>query len=243
MIRTWKVALVCAALGSFAHSAWPPAARAEDVRSTNSAEIEDELVEEQARQDALIALQYQLAGPFMDFTQAYEATIAERQKTAVELVSEIVNPSGCNIDVLDQALVMPDEFVTSEALTTGRDELNSLLASIVDSGKLGTLTLSSAMPPSVTPAVVHQMKIAVEQIRSLNKQYGLACAEQERVAQLAISHATEMLSASSRVRQEQAEIAGKVKTILAEMNRRIDEIDQGLVSWLELPLREAQGRS
>jgi hypothetical protein len=243
MIRTWKVALICAAMGSFAHGAWPPPARAQEARSNNLAEIQDELVEEQARQDALVALQYQLSGPFMDFTQAYDATIAERHKTAVELVREIVNPSSCNIDVLDQTLVMPDEFVTSQALNAGRDELNSLLVSIVDSGKLGTFTLSSAMPPSVTQAVVQQMKIAVEQIGPLNEQYGLACAEQERVAQLPISQASEMLSASSKVQQKQAEIAGKVETILAEMNRRIDEIDRGLVNWLELPLREAQGRS
>ncbi|HEV7435355.1 MAG TPA: hypothetical protein VGO22_10855 [Pseudorhizobium sp.] len=207
---------------------------------TGPEEMEAALTTEQARQDALQALQEQLSGPLTAFDNAYDATLSRRAQIVVEAISAALKTEGCNVALLEQAMIAPDVLVTSAALRAGKDELTSVLMEILDDGKIVEVEFASSSPPPVTEGVIAEIRKAFFEIALLNEQHALACVQQERVLQLPVSRGPEMILESAKLQNEQAELAKRLEDIVQGMNGRIDAIDQPLVEWIAGPLRDTQ---
>lgn len=249
MNRNWRAALLGTATVFSLHAAvavlpdpilGTRLASAQDAGELEPDDLEAALAEEQARQEASQRLEEQLSGPYAAFNEAYEATIAQRQRAAVELVRSALITDGCNMGRLEEVQYAPDLFVLSDTLTRGKDELQGLHTSATEDGKTVELEFSSEAPPSVTETVVGEIKRTMKQIEALNAEYARSCVEQERISQLPATQANEIMAVSLKLESEQAELSAKLDQVVIDMNGRIDRIDEALIAWLAAPLRNLQ---
>ncbi|CAN7731170.1 hypothetical protein LJR098_004170 [Rhizobium sp. LjRoot98] len=207
-------------------------------------EMEAALAVERDLQDAMQSNQQQLSKPFSDFSEAYESTLRSRHDAAALLSKDVLVPGDCNIGGLESIAIAPDEFVQSNALNRGKNDLENTRTKYVEEGRRYNFIFSSDHPPSGTSEVVGLVGRTLEHIEAINAEYAIFCNEAEQSMQklLGSTDAPRITKIAEGLQKKQSEASNEVKAAVLAMNTAVDAIDANLVNWLAEPLRTAQAR-
>lgn len=202
-------------------------------------EMEAALAREQARQHSMQAAHDQLSVPFAEFNRTFEETMAVRLEAAVSAAGDFVVEGGCNLSGLDSFLYAPEQFVRSDVLITGRDELEALRARATETGKL-IPNLPANQPPEVTSEVLALINMNAARIGTINASYAQFCAESEQVmSHIPVADAERIMAVSAELQNREQALSRQVEQIVGDMNNQIDAVDAQFVDWLAEPLKHA----